>query len=254
MNETAPKRDRIRLDQLLVERGVFATRSRARDAILRGTVRVDGAVADKPGEAARADAALDIDDPALAYVSRAALKLIAGLDHFGFDMTGCTALDIGASTGGFTQVLLERGAAHVIAVDVGHGQMDRSLAANPRVTVLEGLNARDLDESHLGGRAADALVSDVSFISLRLALPRALALAAPGSPAVLLVKPQFEVGREGIGKGGILRDPADGPRVAAEIEAWLDAQPGWRALGITASPIDGGDGNHEFLLGGLKDR
>ncbi|WP_244490959.1 TlyA family RNA methyltransferase [Paramesorhizobium deserti] len=245
---------RLRLDQLLVDRGLFPTRSRARDAIARGTVRVDDKPATKPGMPVAADARIEADDPASAYVSRAALKLIAGLDHFAIDVTGRTALDIGASTGGFTQVLLERGAAHVIAVDVGHDQLHESLRNDPRVTNHEGLNARTLDASHLEGRKIDLVVSDVSFISLKLALPPALALAKPGSRCILLVKPQFEAGREAIGKGGILRDPADGERVAENLAAWLETQPGWRTLGIHPSPIEGGDGNREYLLAGIKDQ
>jgi 23S rRNA (cytidine1920-2'-O)/16S rRNA (cytidine1409-2'-O)-methyltransferase len=251
-NSSTPSRPR--LDQLLVDGGLFPTRSRARDAIARGTVRVDGKPATKPGMPVAPDARLEVDDPASAYVSRAALKLISGLDHFGIDANGRTALDIGASTGGFTQVLLERGAAHVIAIDVGHDQLHESLRNDPRVTNREGLNARILDRSHLEGRKVDLVVSDVSFISLKLALPPALALAEPGSQCVLLVKPQFEVGREGIGKGGILRDPADGGRVAEDLAAWLATQPGWRTLGLCPSPIEGGDGNREYLLAGIKDR
>ena len=244
----------LRLDELLVSRGLFASRSRARDAVARGAVTVDGQPAKKPGQTVSADVEISVDDPAQAYVSRAALKLIAGLDHFGFNPAGVQALDIGASTGGFTQVLLERGAAHVVAIDVGHGQMDAGLKSDPCVTCLEGLNARNLTSDDLGGRAPDFLVSDVSFISLRLALPNALELAAPGAKGVFLVKPQFEAGREAIGKGGLLKNPADGPRVAEELRAWLDTVPGWRAIGICDSPVEGGDGNHEFLLGGVKDR
>ncbi len=246
--------NRVRLDELLMRRGTFATRSRARDAIERGTVTIDGRLASKPGQAVAPDAAVAVDDPARRYVSRSALKLVAGLDHFGFDPTGRHALDIGASTGGFSQVLLERGAAHVTAIDVGHGQMHASLRADPRVTAIEGLNARDLTPAHLGGVSPAAIVSDVSFISLKLALPPALALAAPGAFGVFLVKPQFEAGKAAIGKGGLLRDPADGPRLSEELRMWLDIIPGWRALGWTPSPIGGGDGNREFLLGGLKDR
>ncbi|GGB08014.1 hemolysin [Brucella endophytica] len=245
---------RPRLDQLLVDRGLFPTRSRARDAIARGTVKIDGKPATKPGMPVAADAKVEVDDPASAYVSRAALKLIAGLDHFGIDVKGRTALDIGASTGGFSQVLLERGAAHVVAVDVGHDQLHERLRSDPGVTNHEGLNARTLDRSHLAGRKIDLVVSDVSFISLKLALPPALALAEAGSHCVLLVKPQFEVGREGIGKGGILRDPADGERVADELAAWLETLPGWRTLGLCPSPIEGGDGNREYLLAGIKDQ
>ena len=246
--------EKLRLDELLVRRGLFASRSRARDAVTRGVVSVDGTTVSKPGAPTRDTATLAVDDPARGYVSRAALKLVAALDAFGLDPKDAEALDIGASTGGFTQVLLERGAAHVVAVDVGHGQLDATLAEDPRVTSLEKLNARDLAADHLGGQVPDFVVSDVSFISLRLALPPALALAAPGARCVLLIKPQFEAGREAIGKGGLLRDPADGERVAHELRDWLDTQPGWRALGIVPSPIEGGDGNREFLLAGVKDR
>jgi 23S rRNA (cytidine1920-2'-O)/16S rRNA (cytidine1409-2'-O)-methyltransferase len=244
----------MRLDQLLVERGLFASRSRARDAIVRGTVQVDGVVVTKPGATISENAVINVDDPASAYVSRAALKLIAGLDHFAIDVKGSTALDIGASTGGFTQVLLERGADHVVAVDVGHGQLHDWLRADLRVSNLETLNARELTRDHLAGRRVDLVVSDVSFISLKLALPPALDLAEPGSHCVLLVKPQFEAGREAIGKGGILRDPKDGERVANDLRNWLDGLPGWEALGLCPSPIDGGDGNREFLLAGLKSK
>ncbi|MBX3576012.1 MAG: TlyA family RNA methyltransferase [Rhizobiaceae bacterium] len=245
---------RLRLDELLVRRGHFATRSRARDAVERGAVSLEGAVARKAGQPVAENALLEVADAAAGYVSRAALKLVAALDHFGFDTTGAVALDVGASTGGFTQVLLERGASRVFAVDVGRGQLHPSLAADPRVTAIEGLNARELTAGDLGGIRPDLVVADVSFISLKLALPPALGLAAPGARAVLLVKPQFEAGRDAIGKGGLLRDPSDGPRVAEDIRAWLDALPGWLALGVIASPIAGGDGNREFLLGGVKNR
>nr|WP_256483563.1 TlyA family RNA methyltransferase [Aliihoeflea sp. 40Bstr573] len=239
---------------MLVTRGLFASRSRARDAILRGTVSVTGTVIAKPGLGVAADAQIAVDDPAQDYVSRAALKLVHALDTFNLDPAGATALDIGASTGGFTQVLLDRGAAHVFAIDVGHDQMDASLAADPRVTSIERLNARDLAAEHLNGIAPDFLVSDVSFISLKLALPPALALAAPGARGVFLVKPQFEAGRDAIGKGGLLRDPAQAQTVAENLRAWLDAVPGWRATGLVPSPIEGGDGNREFLLAGVKER
>lgn len=248
------QKSRMRLDELLVHRGIFGTRSRARDAIERGTVRIAGVLAVKPGAGVPQDAAITVEDPARSYVSRAALKLIAGLDRFGVDPSGRQALDVGASTGGFTQVLLERGARHVVAVDVGHGQMDASLRADPRVTCLEGVNARDLDGANLGGIAPDFIVSDVSFISLKLALPPALNLASPGAIGILLVKPQFEAGRDAIGKGGLLRDPEEGLRVADRLRDWLDDFPGWRSIGLCPSPIEGGDGNREFLLAGVKDR
>ena len=254
MTAQAASGTRMRLDELLVRRGFFQSRSRARDAVERATVRVAGLVAKKPGAIVAESAQIEVDDPASAYVSRAALKLVAGLDHFGFDPAGAVALDIGASTGGFTQVLLERGAKVVFAIDVGHGQINPPLRADPRVTVREGLNARDLTADDLDGEAPDFLVCDVSFISLKLALPPALLLAAPGAKGVFLVKPQFEAGREAIGKGGLLKEPQDGPLVASAIAEWLDGVPGWRVLGLHDSPIAGGDGNREFLLGGIKDR
>ncbi|RVC07255.1 TlyA family RNA methyltransferase [Mesorhizobium sp. M7A.F.Ca.CA.002.15.2.1] len=254
MNSPLPASARQRLDDLLVQRGLFASRSRARDAVERGTVTVDGLIARKPGQSVLPQCHVTIDDPAQGYVSRAALKLIGGLDHFGLDPAGREALDIGASTGGFTQVLLERGVAHVTAVDVGHGQMHPDIGGDPRVTVIEGLNARDLAVTDLGGRIPDFIVSDVSFISLKLALPPALGLAKAGAKAMFLVKPQFEAGREALGKGGLLKDPFDAARVAGLLQDWLDSVPGWRSLGLHLSPIDGGDGNREFLLGGIKDR
>lgn len=251
-SQTRPGAERTRLDVQLTASGNFATRARARDAIKRGSVRVNGVVVTKPGSLSSRDDVVEIADQARGYVSRAALKLLAGLDHFGFDPDGRDALDIGASTGGFTQVLLERGARHVTAVDVGHGQLHRSLAADPRVDNHEGINARALPADLARGREILALVSDVSFISLKLALPPALALAAPGCFCVLLVKPQFEAGRDAIGKGGIIRDPAIAITVAEDLVHWLNEQPGWTSAGHCPSPIEGGDGNCEFLLGGTK--
>ena len=242
----------IRLDQLLLNAGLVASRSRARDAISRGTVKVNGRTVTKPSSTFPASAVIEIDDPAQAYVSRAALKLKAALDDFGLDPAGLDCLDIGASTGGFTDILLERGASHVIAVDVGHDQLHQRLRADERITNYEGLNARVLDEDHLEGREIGAVVSDVSFISLKLALPPALEMAEPGAFCVLLVKPQFEAGREAISKAGLLKDPDSAPAVAAELERWLVEDMGWKSLGLVPSPITGGDGNVEFLLGGRK--
>ncbi|MBB3608532.1 TlyA family RNA methyltransferase [Rhizobium sp. BK602] len=240
-----------RLDQLLVTLSLFASRSRARDAIQRGTVTVDGKLVTKPGALFTEHAAIAIDDPAQDYVSRAALKLVAALDHFQLDPQGRHCLDVGASTGGFTEVLLERGAAHVTAIDVGHGQMHPRIAGDPRVTNIEGLNARNLTIEDIGGPVS-FIVSDVSFISLKLALAPALALAEPQARAALLVKPQFEAGRDAIGKAGLLKDPASAPAVAAELERWFIEDMGWRSLGLIPSPITGGDGNQEFLLAGIK--
>jgi 23S rRNA (cytidine1920-2'-O)/16S rRNA (cytidine1409-2'-O)-methyltransferase len=246
------KSQQQRLDQALVQLGHFPTRSRARDAIARGTVSIGGVVVTKPSHTFAEGAVVEIADPAQAYVSRAALKLVAGLDHFSLRPEGLDCLDIGASTGGFTQVLLERSARHVTAVDVGHDQLHAVLRNDIRVTNCEGLNAREMSAEDLAGRAIRVVVSDVSFISLRLALPPALALAESGAFCVLLVKPQFEAGRDAIGKGGLLKDPSQGPRIAQDLGEWLAALPGWSALGIIPSPIQGGDGNQEFLLAGQK--
>ncbi|ANM15898.1 hemolysin protein TlyA [Rhizobium sp. N541] len=240
-----------RLDQLLVSRGLFASRSRARDAVQRGTVRIAGQVVTKAGALIGDDADIAIDDPAQDYVSRAALKLASALEHFRLDPAGHHCLDIGASTGGFTEVLLQRGARHVTAIDVGHGQMHPRIAADPRVTNKEGLNARNLTADDIG-EPATFIVSDVSFISLKLALAPALDIAEAGAVAVLLVKPQFEAGREAIGKGGLLKDPSSAPAVAAELARWFTEDRGWNSLGLIPSPIAGGDGNQEYLLAGLK--
>ncbi|WP_269583432.1 TlyA family RNA methyltransferase [Roseibium sp. Sym1] len=242
---------RQRLDQHLVDAGFFPSRARARDAVLRGTVTVDGTVVTKPAQKTAASAVIAVEDPAAAYVSRAALKLIEGLERFGVDPAGRICLDIGASTGGFTQVLLERGAARVHAIDVGHEQLHDSLRGDPRVMVREGLNARDLMLEDLDGDHPQVLVSDVSFISLKLALPPALELAAPGAEGLFLVKPQFEAGRARIGKGGLV-DPAVAQDVAAELQDWLGSVPGWQAGELIPSPVKGGDGNAEWLLHGQK--
>jgi len=242
---------KARLDQRLVDLGLFPSRARARDAILRGTVTVNGDVCEKPAHKVAGDASVSVADPAAGYVSRAALKLIEGLDVFGVDPKNRICLDIGASTGGFTQVLLERGARCVHAIDVGHDQLHDTLRSDPRVIARDGLNARDLTLANLNGDQPELLVSDVSFISLKLALPPALDLAAPGAEGVFLVKPQFEAGRENIGKGGLV-DPDIAERSAHHLRAWLDSIPGWQACGLTPSPVKGGDGNAEWLLFGRK--
>ncbi|WP_417685225.1 TlyA family RNA methyltransferase [Roseibium sp.] len=241
-----------RLDQHLVDICLFPSRARARDAILRGTVSVNGAPCLKPAQKVADDAKIEVADPAAAYVSRAALKLIAGLDAYGIDVSGKTCLDIGASTGGFTQVLLERGAAKVHAIDVGHDQLHETLSNDPRVYRRDGLNARELTVEDLNGDHPQVLVSDVSFISLKLALPPALDLAAPGAVGVFLVKPQFEAGRDNIGKGGLV-DPEIAEATAGGLKDWLDSIPGWSAGDLVPSPVKGGDGNAEWLLLGRKD-
>lgn len=240
-----------RLDQWLVERKHFKTRARARDAILRGTVTVDGTTCLKPGQKTRDAAAVSVDDPAAGYVSRAALKLVAGLEAFQVNPAGRCCLDVGASTGGFTQVLLGRGAHKVHAIDVGHGQLHESIAGDPRVVMREGLNARELTGDDLGGDRPDLIVSDVSFISLKLALPPALRLAAPDAEGVFLVKPQFEAGRGHIGKGGLV-DNVVAEDVARDLQNWLNSVPGWSAGNLVPSPVSGGDGNREWLLHGKR--
>lgn len=240
----------MRLDLKLVSAGLAPTRARARDLILRGEVVVDGRVATKAGEVVAPEAKLEVT--AAGGVSRGGVKLAAALDAFGFDPGGLTALDVGASTGGFTEVLLKRGAAKVYAVDVGRDQLHPSLRDDPRVVVLEGCDARRLD-SDLIATAPAAIVADVSFISLAKALPAALGLAVPGAWLVALVKPQFEVGRDAVGKGGVVRDEAARLKAADDIAAWIAACPGWRVAGVIASPIAGGSGNREFLLGALLD-
>ena len=239
--------NRLRLDQYLVEHGHYKTRARARDAVLRGTVRIDGQVITKPGHHISAACDIKVDDEAQSYVSRAALKLRHGLAHFEIDVAGRHAVDIGASTGGFTQVLLENGAASVLAIDVGHDQLDDELASDRRVTVIEGLNARGLKALHLSD-PIEIIVCDVSFISLKLALPAALDLAEPGAVLIALIKPQFEIGRDQLGKGGVVRDRLLASAVCDVISGWLRSEMGWHVLGVTPSPIEGSDGNHEFLI------
>jgi 23S rRNA (cytidine1920-2'-O)/16S rRNA (cytidine1409-2'-O)-methyltransferase len=217
---------------------------------LRGTVSVDGRVVTKPSLATEEGTSISIDDSAQRYVSRAALKLLHALDHFSVSPQGRNCLDIGASTGGFTQVLLERGASHVAAIDVGHGQMVPELARNPRVTSIEGLNAREISLENLR-EPPDLIVCDASFISLKLVLPAALALAAKGANLIALIKPQFEAGREALGKTGIVTDPAIHQRVCDDISAWLEAQ-GWHVKGLVPSPIEGAEGNKEFLIAAEK--
>ena len=238
-----------RLDQALVAAGLAPSRARAQALIAAGAVRVDGRVAAKASRTVAPTAALEVDAEAMPWVSRAALKLVAGLDAFGLDPAGAVALDLGASTGGFCQVLLARGAAEVWAVDVGHGQLAAVLAEEPRLHLIEGLNVRELTADHVP--PPDFVVADLSFISLRLALPPALVLARPAAVLVALVKPQFEVGPARVGKGGIVRDAAAHADAVAGVRAFL-GEAGWTVLGEAPSPIEGGDGNREFLVAACK--
>jgi 23S rRNA (cytidine1920-2'-O)/16S rRNA (cytidine1409-2'-O)-methyltransferase len=242
---------KIRLDLLLTERGLAPSRSRARDLIRRGAVRAGGEVVTRPGVDVAADTELAVEEAWSGYVSRGALKLAAALDAFGFDPAGRVGLDIGASTGGFTQMLLRRGAARVHAVDVGRDQLHAGLRADGRVLSLEGTDARLLDRA-LVPDPIGAITADVSFISLTKILPAAFALTAPEAWAVLLVKPQFEAGRDAVGKGGIVKSEAARAQALAGVERFVAGQAGWRVIGSIVSPITGQDGNVEYLLGARR--
>jgi 23S rRNA (cytidine1920-2'-O)/16S rRNA (cytidine1409-2'-O)-methyltransferase len=248
-----PDRKRsARLDVRMVELGLAPTRARAQDLIRRGLVDIAGVVEQRPGAGVAACAAIRLSQAAGDHVSRGALKLIAALDHFHFPVADVVALDVGASTGGFTQTLLARGAARVYAVDVGHGQLHPRLANDPRVVSLEARDARHLDAA-LVPEAVGAIVADVSFISLTKVLPVPFTFARAGAWLVALIKPQFEAGRAAVGKRGIVRDPAARRRAVELVRAWVAAQSGWRVLDVIPSPIAGGSGNHEFLLGAVRD-
>ncbi|HUZ73659.1 MAG TPA: TlyA family RNA methyltransferase [Stellaceae bacterium] len=236
-----------RVDALLVERGLADSRARAQALVLAGAVWSGDRRLDKPGVSIAAETPLELRGRDHPWVSRGGVKLAHALDHFGIDPAGAVALDIGASTGGFTDVLLRRGAARVYAVDVGHGQLAWSLRNDPRVVVRERCNARYLTAQDVP-EPPDLIVCDASFIGLETILPAALALAAPYARLIALIKPQFEVGARRVGKGGVVRDPALHREVCERISAWLDRQPGWRVEGLTESPIRGPEGNVEFLI------
>ncbi len=243
-----PKR---RADVMLVESGLVESRAKAQALIMAGLVYAGTARVKKAGDLLPEDAALSVKGQDHPWVSRGGVKLAHGLSHFGFEAQDRVGLDVGASTGGFTDVLLTHGAKHVYAVDVGHGQLAWKLRSDPRVTVLEKTNARHLTAEQIP-EPIGALVCDASFIGLQTVLPAAMALCAPGAFAVALIKPQFEAGPEHVGKGGVVRDPAVHEAVCARIESWWSALPGWRVRGITASPITGPEGNVEFLIGAEK--
>ncbi|MFN3869083.1 MAG: TlyA family RNA methyltransferase [Hyphomicrobiaceae bacterium] len=238
---------RFRLDQILVSRGLVQSRARAADLVARGAVRIGDDIARKAGQMIDDTVAITVDETANAYVARSGAKLAAALDHFGFAASGRIALDIGASTGGFTQVLLERGAARVYGVEVGRDQLHARLRADTRIVSLEQTDARDLTPI-LIPEPIDAIVADVSFISLTQALPKPLAFAVPGAWLVALVKPQFEAGREALAKRGVVKDEAARAAAVSRIAAWLRAQ-GWRVVGDMVSPLPGKDGNIEHLIG-----
>jgi 23S rRNA (cytidine1920-2'-O)/16S rRNA (cytidine1409-2'-O)-methyltransferase len=236
-----------RADQLLVDRGLVETRTRAQAVILAGKVFSGDRRVAKAGDLLADDTPLEVRGQDHPWVSRGGLKLDHGLRHFGLSPVGRVCLDVGASTGGFTDVLLAGGAARVHAVDVGHGQLAWRLRNDPRVVVHEKTNARYLGAATIP-EPIEALVCDASFIGLATLLPAPLALCVPGAWAVALIKPQFEAGREAIGSKGVVRDPAVHDAVCARVGAWWAGLPGWRVLGITESPITGPEGNKEFLI------
>jgi 23S rRNA (cytidine1920-2'-O)/16S rRNA (cytidine1409-2'-O)-methyltransferase len=236
-----------RLDQLLVERGLAETRTRAQALIMAGNVLVGDRPVDKPGQAVAEEAAITLKGKDHPWVSRGGLKLAHALDHFALDVTGLVAMDVGSSTGGFTDVLLTNGATRVYAVDSGTNQLAWKLRQDERVIVHEQTSARILTAEHVPERI-QIFVCDASFISLAKVLERPMSFAADEALLVALIKPQFEAGRADVGKGGVVRDPAIHARVCADVEAWLAAQSHWTVLGITQSPITGPEGNVEFLI------
>jgi len=239
--------DRRRADQLLVDLGLAESRTRAQALILAGLVHAGDQRVAKAGDLLPVTSPLSVKGPDHPWVSRGGVKLAKGLDHFDIDPQGCACLDVGASTGGFTDVLLSRGARRVYAVDVGHGQLAWKLQRDARVVVLDRTNARSLTAAQVQ-EAVQLIVCDASFISLKTVLPAALALAEPGAALVALIKPQFEVGKGNVGKGGIVRDAALRAAVCDDICAWLTESVGWMPLGVIESPIQGAGGNREFLL------
>jgi len=241
---------KIRADQLLVSRGLAESRSRAQALIMAGAVFSGERKIAKAGDMLAEDAPLEVRGKDHPWVSRGGIKLEHGLNHFGFDVTGAIALDVGSSTGGFTDVLLSRGAAKVYAVDVGTNQLAWKLRQDPRVTVLEQTNARYLTSEQVP-EPVDIVVCDASFISLAKVLESPLKLAQNAAKLVALVKPQFEAGRAEVGKGGVVRDEAVRRRVCDAAAEWVASQ-GWRVLGVTESPITGPEGNVEYLLGAEK--
>jgi len=238
---------KIRLDMALVERGLAETRAAAQRLVMAGLVFSGERRLDKPGHAIAADMPIEVRGQPHPYVSRGGLKLEKALDHFAIPVAGRVALDVGASTGGFTDCLLQRGAAKVYAIDVGTNQLAWKLRTDPRVISKEKTNIREVTREQVP-EPIELIVCDASFIGLRTALPAALALAAPGAHLVALIKPQFEVGKGRVGKGGIVREPELHQEICATISDWLAGRPGWRVLGVTESPIEGADGNKEFLI------
>ena len=235
-----------RVDQMLVDRGLVESRSRAQALVMAGLVFSGETKIAKPGQQLAEDAELDVRGRDHPWVSRGGIKLAHGLENFGWDVTNAVAIDVGSSTGGFTDVLLQKGAARVYAVDSGTNQLAWSLRQDPRVIVHEQTSARILTEAHIP-EPVDIIVCDASFIGLAKVLERPMRFAKPGARLLALIKPQFEAGREEVGKGGVVRDPAVHRRVCDQVDAWL-TDSGWQVAGVTQSPITGPEGNIEFLV------
>lgn len=240
-----------RVDVMLVTRGLVDSRTKAQALIMAGLVYAGTARVAKAGDLLPEDVELSVKGQDHPWVSRGGVKLAHGLAHFGLDPKGRVGLDVGASTGGFTDVLLTEGAEKVYAVDVGHGQLAWKLRSDPRVIVLEKTNARHLTPEIIP-EPITALVCDASFIGLQTVLPAGLALCAPGAFAVALIKPQFEAGADKVGKGGVVRDPEVHADICQRISDWFAALPGWQVLGVAPSPIKGPEGNIEFLIGAIR--
>ena len=241
------KTSKLRVDFLLVKKGMVDSREKAKALVMAGKVFTGTRRLDKPGEALSENVNLSIKAPTHPWVSRGGVKLAHALDHFQLNVSNAVALDIGASTGGFTEVLLKEGARRVYSVDVGHGQLAWKLRKNPSVVVLERTNARYLDETHVPD-LIDVIVCDVSFIGLKMVFLPALRLVGSQALFVGLIKPQFEVGPSQVGKRGVVRDPRLHSEVCEQIKTFIDSQPGWVVIGLTESPIKGPEGNHEFLI------
>ncbi|MCG8492902.1 MAG: TlyA family RNA methyltransferase [Sneathiellales bacterium] len=242
---------RNRLDLELVARKLVQSRAKAQALVQEGSVLVDGAIVTKTSTKVTGVSDIQVTNCGPNRVGRGAYKLLAALEYFKPDLKGATAADIGASTGGFSQILLEWGATKIYAVDVGHGQLHPSLKEDPRIFNMEGVNARYLNREQIPD-LLNVVVTDASFISLKKLLPASLELCAPGAYLFALIKPQFEVGKGNLGKGGVIRDPDQAEQVRKDLEHWVANQPGWISLGTIDSPIKGSDGNHEYLIGAQK--
>jgi len=241
---------KLRADQLLVDRGLVESRTRAQALIMAGLAFTGERKIEKAGQMLAEDAAIEVRGRDHPWVSRGGIKLAHALEHFGWDVTGAVAIDVGSSTGGFTDVLLTNGAARVYAVDSGTNQLAWKLRQDPRVVVHEQTSARILTPAHIP-EPIDVVVCDASFIGLAKVLDVPLGFTRPGARLAALIKPQFEAGRQEVGKGGVVRDPAVHERVCAEVAAWLEGK-GWQVLGVTRSPITGPEGNVEFLIGAVR--